>query len=301
MRALLLLLVVVVSASAASTFSVMATTFDFEAKSPVLALGHFVIGAGAASPLVQDFPNYTEAFNVLYSSPLGAWQYVAVTADGNELYVRVFDLLRRNATRAVPVALSSMSELHCSSTTCYALDINSARVVTIDPYSGVARTLFSYSAATWIGVQEDASAFDAARCVLYATLLDADARPVLAAIDLRAHSIARVAGAFAVNNTGPLCFDGARVQSLGSPLGAIVAWSPASGAVTVLRPASAPIAAIAGQHAWTCAGSVAALAAVDFLAPASPMILLAFNYTQGWHAVHNSTCVAVHGLHMAAR
>jgi hypothetical protein len=161
----------------------MACTYDIEAPNPLAALGHFVINATGATFDV-DVP-YKDYAVMVSSSPMGAWTYVATTALSSGYYVAVYDLLSRK-TLSGPKALdtTSLNAFKCTSHVCYGIDVNNARVITVDPWTGAVQTLLTYGLNTYIGITEGASALDAEDLALYAILINPSTQGVLVKIDL---------------------------------------------------------------------------------------------------------------------
>ena len=81
---------------------------------------------------------------------LTAWQYVVLVTPSDYSLISVLDMRARTASPLRPVA-ASPSELHCSSTRCFSLDIDQACLLTIEPMSGVATCIVKYDPAVWIG------------------------------------------------------------------------------------------------------------------------------------------------------
>ncbi len=189
-----------------------------------------------------------------------------------------------------------LMEMHCTPKTCYGVDIDGTRVVQLDPYTGMVKTVMHYS-PSWTGIQEFSSALDRNGLVMYQTLEDSDGKPRVVAFDLRKHTLT-VINSSVIGTDGPLCFDATfGLLSLGSSHGGVVAYEPSSGATRVLRKDA--LIGIPGERTFDCRNGLVVLSVVDFIAPKSPMLLLAFDFRTSDRPFHNSTVVDIHALYFA--
>ncbi len=140
-------------------------------------------------------------------------------------------LENKNATIPRAIAANGCYEFSCSATACYCFDIDEARVISVDVMTGAVATAYAYDGSRWIGLIDEASAFDRTKEVIYslfccccqfdiifsilftpppprshpyvtytqvfyANLVNTDNRPVLVAVDLHAKTITNVTSAF---------------------------------------------------------------------------------------------------------
>jgi len=281
------------------TFSVIATTYDFEAKNPIEAIGHFDF-SNPKSDLIIDIPNYSDYVNLIMSDTLSTpWTYVAFAAEEDELLVTVYFI--NNKTMIGPnYVQANIAEAHCADNLCYGLDLDNGRVVEINPFTGFVSTLINYNPNVYIGCMMFGSAMDREGKIYYTTLVTTNGDNAMVAFDLNKKTFKEITGPFAVNNTGPYCYDSRfGLLSLGATMGGVVAYNPMSAEITVLR--DTDLGGIPGEMTLDCSDGIVVLSVVDWRANGSPMLLLGFDFTKGSNAFHNSTVIDIHGLWLADR
>lgn len=288
------------------TFSAIATTYDIEATTG--AIGHFNFN-NSASNMVLDVSPFADFGRVIESSLLNSWQYMIGVAVNDMLTITVFDLLNGTSSESVPLQGEAV-RIHCTTTTCYGMDIDGHRMVSFDPFTGQMHTVFNYTG--YEGVQGEA-AFDRVNLVLYIILIDENAEAVPSAVDFKLHTITPINKNIGV---GPFCFDSSLgLISLGSTLGGIVVLNTSqflnlssnhygnsnmhenvlkrenqSQQITILRKES--LGGIIGNNVVDCQDGILVASVDDWEQRGSPMLMLAFDFKApkgGQIPIHNST------------
>jgi hypothetical protein len=279
---------------------VVATSYDMDAKTPVAAIGHFNLSV-AQSNMHVDVPNFDDWPFVIGSGTLGPWLYAVFTDDGSGSVCTVHDLQHGNKTEGCTIR-QTLEEIHCGSTTCYAIDIDSFAFVSVDPFTCKTKRLLTYDGLLYSGLIEDASTFDPVNLVHYVILTGLNNKEHLMAADLTKSTFTKVDDSFAVNNSGPFCFDPllGGLVSLGSPLGAVVAFNTTSQTTRVLR--KADLGGIVGSASVDCLGGTLVAGIIDFHKRSSPTLLVAIDFLTSSDAFHNSTAnPEFHYLNLADR
>lgn len=299
----------------AYNFSTVASTYDLSGKQQ--AIGHFNLNDPKAQMIV-DVPHYSNWANEIDSSMLAPWEYISFvgigaadsqsTDDGGSSVIEATIFFLRNGTRSKARELSiNVNEIHCIETgQCYAIDLNSLSVVQFNPTVGSGRInvehLFNISTHFDIsGLTLGSSSFDSNNLILYASLSDVHGHDHLLELHIATKTTIAIAGAFE-GDTGPFCFDPTLgLVSLGNALGTIVAYNSSSRTTHVLF--SSNIGGLPGNNAFDCSQGILVVALVDFVAPRSPTILVAFDLLakDGNYVFHNHTIVNVQGMYFADR
>jgi hypothetical protein len=183
--------------------------------------------------------HFTENFDTVGASVMRPWEYVVLTADGDVVYSQVISVKDRTSTKPVPLMDAQnpvqCSELQCSSSTCFCIDLSQHRFVSFDPVTGNVSTAIDF-AGSFSGLVEFQSAFDRRHNVGYYVLLDKVLASAMYSVNFRSGAIDVLPGAFFNNNTEAYCFDPSLGLLLATnhPAGGIVAFDPATNATTVL-------------------------------------------------------------------
>jgi hypothetical protein len=240
-----------------------------------------------------DFPNFGNSFDVMSASVRRPWEYVYLDSPSEVVYIAALDIRSRTSSPLQPIQ-ASPTELKCSASACYSIDIDQACLISIDPMSGAVECLVKYSPSEWVGYEEDSSAFDRQTDTYYATLLDANNKGQLIAINIPSKSFVRVNGTFSASASGPYCFEhtSRMLISFGSALGPIVGLQVDTGAVHVLS--THDMYGLPAGRTLVCDGGELAVQIVAFHEPASPTYTVTFALTPDFRAVctHNKTTVS---------
>jgi hypothetical protein len=238
-RMLASLLLVVAALTRANAINVVGITYDLE-KLKLQEVLHLNTSEFKTEPVLHvDIEHFPANFDTVGASVMKPWEYVVLTGEGNVFYSQVISLKNKTSTKPVPLMNGqdpiTCYELHCSSNTCFCVDLTLHRFVSLNPYSGNVTTVIDFAGA-FSGLVEYQSAFDRRNLVGYYVLADINMDASMYVVNFRTGEWAPVADGFYNNNTEAYCFDDSLGLLIGTghPEGGIVAFEPSSNSTTVL-------------------------------------------------------------------